>query len=196
MNWNQHSYQLYFSETLYYINEFFGFFVLFFFKSKNYPQKEKDWFHGGTTEANLSWISSTQYFWQQWNWILRIITLWMSWGRWETSQGLPVLSCKLYKTALQQDSCDLCSHTANTPKISEWESNKRVVGRGHWCTPFLPFAFHNKSNSASCLPSMHHCTLTISFLLFITKKFLAAQTALVNKRLGIAYFQVWAYFRI
>lgn len=29
MNWNQHSYQLYFSETLYYINEFFGFFVLF-----------------------------------------------------------------------------------------------------------------------------------------------------------------------
>lgn len=121
----------------------------------------------------------------------------MSWGRWETSQGLPVLSCKLYKTALQRDSCDLCSHTANTPKISEWESNKRVVGRGHWCTLFLPFAFHNKSISASCLPSMHHCTLTISFLLFlITKKFMAAQTALVNKWPGIVYFQVWAYFRI
>lgn len=162
MNWNQHSYQLYFSETLYYINEFFGFFVLFvFFSSKNYPQKEKDWFHGGTTEANLSWISSTQYFWQQWNWILRIITLWMSWGRWETSQGLPVLSCKLYKTALQQDSCDLCSHTANTPKISEWESNKRVVGRG-FC--FCPLLFTTKA----ILQAVYHLCITApwQFLFF------------------------------
>lgn len=110
--------------------------------------------------------------------------------------GSPSSFLQAVQNSLATGQLCLCSHTANTPKISEWESNKRVVGRGHWCTLFLPFAFHNKSNSASCLPSMHHCTLTISFLLFITKQFLAAQTALVNKWPGIAYFQVWAYFRI
>lgn len=42
MNWNQHSYQLYFSETLYYINEFFGFFVLFFNQRITLKKKKID----------------------------------------------------------------------------------------------------------------------------------------------------------
>lgn len=41
MNWNQHSYQLYFSETLYYLNEFFGFFVLFCFFYQRITLKKK-----------------------------------------------------------------------------------------------------------------------------------------------------------
>ena len=95
-------------------------------------------------------------FWQEWNWILKIITFWKS------RRKQARVSCWSTATVIYAPT----PHTPNTQKISKREYVTNGLWEGDTDALFLPFAFHNRSNFASCLLSMQHCTLTFFITFF------------------------------
>lgn len=66
-------------------------------------------------------------FWQEWNWILKMITPWMSWGT-QTRLSLCSLAVPQRSLGTWQPWFTVCSFTLNTRKISNWE----YVTNGLW----------------------------------------------------------------